>query len=135
MLATTSVLWYSIRAERNSERRSQAVFWGREMLNLVRSRNLPFSGPFPTVVSELNDGNFDDNGDDSGPRRAFNAPPFGNDFDDPMCTNFQRRIEMKLLSTDPNSHLSDMAAIKVTVYWNEGASQKQVTLWAYHRRP
>ncbi len=132
VLSTSSVLWHSIRAERNSSRRSQAVYWGREMLNLVRSRNLPFQPTIPPVGTDLNDGDYDDPGDDNGPRRAFNAPPFASDFDD---LNFERRIEMKLLSEDPNSHLNEVAAIKVTLFWNEGESDKQVTLWAYHRRP
>lgn len=134
MLGTLSALWYGIRSERYSERRTTGVFLCREVLNLVRSRNLPFAtSTFPNVASGINDGNYDDDGDDNGTKRALNAPPFANDFSG--SENFRRRIEMKRLSTNANSHLSRLAAIKVTVFWNEGGSEKRVTLWAFHKRP
>lgn len=134
VLGTVSALWYGIRSERNSARRGDAAYQGRELMNLIRSRNLPFIGTFPAIPSELNDGNIDNDSDDNGPRRAFNAPPFANDFpSNPF--NFERRIEMKVLSTDPNNHLSSMAAIKVTVFWIDGGSRKESTTWAFHRRP
>lgn len=134
ILGTLSAIWYGIRSERYAERRTTAVFVCRELMNLIRSRNEPFNtGTFPALGSPLNDGNYDDDGDDNGPKRLLNDPPFGNDFSG--AENFRRRIEMKRLSTDPNNHLSDLAAIKVTVFWNEGASEKRVTLWAYHKDP
>ena len=135
ILGTVSALWYGIRSEKNSERRTHAVFQARELINVLRSNNYPFANPANLVVgSDINDGDIDNDGDDSGPRKPFNAPPFTTHFpNNPF--NFERRIEMKQLSTDPNSHLSNMAAIKVTVYWVQGNSEKEVTLWAYHRRP
>lgn len=132
VLATASTLYYSLGAAGDAERRSQAVFWGREMLDLVRARNLPFQPDVPTAPDPINDGDYDNDADDSGPRRAFNAPPFALDFPD---TNFERRIEMKRLSNDPNHHLYQVVAIKVTLFWNEGATEKKVTLWSYHQRP
>lgn len=133
VLGTSAVLWYAIKGERNAERRTQAVYWAREMLNTIQAQNLPFvSGNPPAPPAPLNDGDYDSDGDDNGPRRAFNAPPFENSFPN---LNFERRIEMKVLSTDNNSHLSQIAAIKVTLFWNEGAKQKQVTIWGYHTRP
>ncbi len=135
ILGTISALWYGIKSEKQSERRSHAVFQARELINILRSGNYPFSNPANLVVgSDVNDGDIDNDADDSGSRKPFNAPPFGNHFpENPF--NFQRRIEMKQISNDPNSHLSNMAAIKVTVFWNEGRSDKEVTLWAYHRKP
>ncbi len=137
VLGTMSALWYGIRSERYSERRTAAVFVVREMLNQIRSQNLPFTtSTFPAVGSELNDGSFDDDSDDSGPKRAFNAPPFANTTSFGNTTeSFQRRIEMKRLSTNENDYRSTIAAVKVSLFWNEGASEKKVTLWAYHRKP
>ena len=135
ILGTVSALWYGIRSEKNSERRTHAVFQARELINILRSDNYPFVNPANLVIgSDVNDGDIDDDSDDNGPRKPFNAPPFANHFSSNPF-NFERRIEMKQLSTDPNSHLSKMAAIKVTVYWVQGNSEKEVTLWAYHRRP
>ncbi len=132
-LGAVSALWYGIKTEKYAERRSSAVFLGREMLNLIRSRNLPFLPTVPPVGDPINDGDYDDPGDDNGARRPYNAPPFSNDFDTDF--NFERRIEMKLMSSNPNNHLSQMAGIKVTLYWVEGGAQKEVTLWGFHRRP
>lgn len=135
ILGTVSSLWYGIKSEKGSERRTNAVFLGRELANLVRSRNLPFADPsYFTVGSDINDGNYDSDADDSGPRRAFNAPPFANDFPTNEL-NYERRIEIKLMSADPNSHLNDIVAIKVTIYWDEGGSRKEAVTWAYHKRP
>ena len=92
--------------------------------------------PPPSVVpvfpDPINDGDYDNDGDDNGPRRAFNEAPFALDFPD---NNFERRIEMKRLSNDPNHHLFQVAAIKLILYWNEGGTEKKVTLWSYHQRP
>lgn len=132
VLATASVLFYAIGAAGDAERRTQAVYWGREMLDLIRARNLPFQPDVPAVPDPINDGNYDDDADDSGAQRPFNAPPFALDFPD---TNFTRRIEMKRLSNDPNHHLYQVAAIKITLYWNEGEKENKVTLWTYHQRP
>lgn len=135
ILGTLSSLWYGIKSEKGSERRAHAVFQARELTNVLRAGNYPFANPsYLQVGSDINDGDIDNNGDDNGPRRPFNDPPFANHFpENPF--NFQRRIEMKQLSTDPNNHLSNMVAIKVSVFWNEGRRNQEVTLWAYHRKP
>lgn len=133
VLGTTSALWYGIRSERYAERRSHAVFQAREMVNLIRARNLPFQGQNLDIGSPLNDGDYDDNLDDFTSKQPFDAAPFGNDFTNEF--NFQRHIEMKQLSNDPNSHLNQMVAIKVILFWIDGNSERRVTVWAYHRRP
>lgn len=132
LLGTASVLWYSLKAEKGAEQRLQGVFWAREMLNTIRARNLPFQPDIPSAPNPLNDGSYDDPGDDTGPRRAFNAAPFAEDYPD---LNFQRRIEMKRVSNDPLSHLYNVAVIKVTLFWNDGERTRSVTLCGYHRRP
>lgn len=132
ILGTCSAIYYGVRAQKETGRRTLAAFWGREMINLIRSRNLPFQPSVPAVGHPINDGDYDKDSDDDGPRRAFQDPPFTNDFPD---VNFERRIEMKLLSPDATSHLHEIAAIKLTLFWNEGGSRKSMTMWSYHRRP
>ncbi len=137
VLGSLSALWYGIRSERYSERRTSAVYVAREMINQIRSQNLPFTtSTFPAVGSALNDGDIDNDGDDGGARRNFNDPPFANSTSFGITSeNFQRRIEMKRLSTNDDDFRSSIALVKVTLFWNEGASEKKVTLWAYHRKP
>ncbi len=139
VLGTVSALWYGIRSEKYSERRANAVFQGRELLNSIRAQNLPFAGSdvngvnYLTVGSLLNDGDFDNDSDDGAVRREFNDPPFGNLYPTNQY-NFKRSVEMKRLSNDPNDYRYNMAAIKVSLYWNEGRHDKEVTLWGYHKR-
>ena len=133
VLGTVSALWYGIRSERYSDRRAQAVYQAREMTNLIRTRNLPFLDDNLDPGSDINDGDYDNDGDDNAVWKDFNAAPFADDFTNEF--NFQRHIEMKTMSTDPNSHLSDLVAIKVILKWVEGSTEKEVKLWAYHRRP
>lgn len=132
LLGTVSALWYGIRSEKYSDRRTNAVYQAREMINQIKRKDYPFITD-PAIVTALNDGDYDDDSDDNGPRQAFNAFPFAN-FYTSNPYNFQRRVEMKLMSTDPNSHLNDLAAIKVTLWWNEGGSEKHLTLYGMHRR-
>lgn len=140
VLGTVSALWYGIRSEKYSERRANAVFQARELLNAMKSENIPFQGsdtvagvPWLTVGSHLNDGDYDDDSDDGDSRRAFNEFPFGNLYQTNEF-NFQRQVEMKLLSTDTDNYLNNICAIKVSLYWNEGRHEKEVTLWGYSRR-
>lgn len=133
ILGTVSALWFGIRSERFSERRTNAVFQGRELINNIRSNGYAFNPLYTTPGSDLNDGDYDNDADDNGPRRPFNDPPFANHFpNNPF--NFRRRVEIKRLSTDSNNHLSHMAAIKVSVYWDEGSTERKVVLWAYQRQ-
>lgn len=140
VLGTVSALWYGIRSEKYSERRANAVFQARELINAIRAGNYPFTFdtnegvPFIQVGSSLNDGDIDDDSDDNSSRREFNEFPFGNLYPTNQF-NFQRRVEMKLLSNDPNDYRNDLVAIKVSLFWNEGRHEKEVTLWGYHRRP
>lgn len=133
ILGTVSALWYGIRSERYADRRTQAVYQAREMINLIRARNLPYQGNNLNVGSFINDGDYDNDADDAVVKKDFNAAPFGNDFTNAF--NFKRHIEMKVMSSDPTHHMSEMVGIKVTLFWIDGSAEKKVTLWAYHRRP
>ena len=133
VLGTVSALWYGIRSERYSERRTQAVYQARELMNIIRARNEPFNNNHLDPGSNLNDGDYDNDSDDGQVRRPFNDHPFASDFTNEF--NFERSVEMKLLSTNSNDHRNQMVAIKVMLFWNEGDQEKRVTLWTYHRRP
>ncbi len=133
VLGTISALWYGIRSERYSDRRTQAVYQARELLNLIRSRNLAFLDNNLTLGSAINDGNYDNDADDRTVQKAFNAPPFQNDFTSNQF-NFKRHIEMKRLSSSTSDYRYDIVAVKVILFWNEGASEKKVVLWGYTRQ-
>ena len=79
VLGTVSALWYGIRSERYSDRRAQAVYQAREMTNLIRTRNLPFLDDNLDPGSDLNDGDYDNDGDDNAVWKDFNAAPFADD--------------------------------------------------------
>ena len=110
-----------------------------ELLNAIRAQNLPFGSsdvtgtPYLQLGSELNDGDYDDDSDDGAVRREFNDAPFGNIYPTNQY-NFKRSVEMKRLSNDPNDYRFEMVAIKVSLYWNEGRHDKEVTLWGYTKR-
>lgn len=133
VLGTISALWYGIRSERYSERRTHAIYQARELMNIIRARNEPFNNDHLVLGSDLNDGDYDNDADDGLVRKPFNAPPFTSDFDNEF--QFERSVEMKLVSTNPNDHRSKLVALKVMLFWNEGDQEKKVTLWTYHRRP
>jgi prepilin-type N-terminal cleavage/methylation domain-containing protein len=141
VLGTVSALWYGIRSEKYSERRSNAVSQSRELLNAMKAQQYPFAGSdvvnsvsWLTIGSHLNDGDYDNDGDDDSSRRAFNEYPFENLYPTNEF-NFERRIEMKRLSNNVNNYQNDLVAIKVSIFWNEGRHEKEVTLWGYSRRP
>lgn len=131
ILGTTAALWYGIRSERYSERRSSAVFQSRELLNAIRSGGYADLPGYLAPGSDLNDGDFDNDADDTGPQRAFNAPPMQNYFPNNPY-NFRRRVELKRLSTSSTNHLNFITAIKVTLFWDEGGQEKKLTLIAYN---
>ena len=140
VLGTVSALWYGVRSEQYSERRSNAVSQARELINAMKAQNYPFQGsdvvngvPWEQVGSHLNDGDIDNEGDDDGPRRPFNQYPFENLYPTNEF-NFDRRVELKFLSNNPNSYQNDIAVLKVSLFWNEGRHDKEVTLWGYSRR-
>jgi len=62
----------------------------------------------------------------------LNAPPLTSLPADP---NFRRKTRVRLLSTDENNHLSQIAEVQVTVYWMDKHRLRQVMVTAHHRRP
>lgn len=132
ILGTLAALWFGIRSERYSERRSNAVFQGRELMNAIRTSGFAQLPTYLAVGSTLNDGSYDNDADDNGPQRAFNATPFQNHFpNNPF--NFRRRVEMKRMGASTSDYLYNVIAIKVTVFWDEGGQQKQLVLRSFQQ--
>lgn len=138
ILGTVAALWYGIQSERYSDRRTTAVFQGRELINAIRANNYAFNPLYMPATpasqrTDLNDGDYDDDNDDENIMRAFNEPPFANQFpNNPF--NLQRHVEMKYLSSDNTNYLSKLAAIKVQVVWEEAGVKKHITLWTLQRQ-
>lgn len=130
-IAIYSMLSVGIRATRQSGRLTEAVNFGRHIVELIRVRNLPFSQRSlpPARDSGLNDFPKD--------RRPLDAAPFGNsDFSGlPDTSNFTRNITMSRLSKDKNSFDSQIIKLKVTVYWSEKRFERKAELFTLHRQP
>ena len=59
ILGTISALWYGIRSEKYADRRANAVFQARELLNNIRSNSYAFDATYLAANSDLNDGDYD----------------------------------------------------------------------------
>lgn len=122
---------FGIQASRQGGRMTQAVSWNRQIVEMIRVRNLPFTVatlPAP-ALSGLNDAvdmPFKE-------RNDLNAPPFSNDL--PAGTGFKRSIQMRRLSTDASDYRYTIAEITSTLHWMENGRPRKVTLRALHRQP
>ncbi len=120
-----------LKATRHSGRMTEAVNYGRQLVELIRVRNLPFNQDRvpPARESGLNDRLLE--------RRPLAAPPFGNsDFAGlPETANFRRNIRMERVSDSSESFEYHLMKITVTVYWSESGDERSVQLSTYHRQP
>jgi len=121
---------FGIQSTRFSGRMTQAVTWNRQVLELIRVRNLPFTGPLPPPEeSGLNDP----------PNQSFdqlpnlNDAPFVNDL--PLGTGFKRSIQVRRLSNDLTDYRYTVAEITVTIFWTENGRLRNVSMKALHRQP
>jgi type II secretory pathway pseudopilin PulG len=117
---------YGVNSVRYGGRVTEASNYARQLVELVRTRNLPFAGACPPAsTSGYND--------PAGTRRDLNAAPFANDL--PANTGFTRQIRIERVSNDPADYRYEIARITVTVYWYEKSKEKKVEVTALHRRP
>ncbi len=121
---------FAIQSTRFSGRMTQAVTWNRQVLELIRVRNLPFTVPLPPPEeSGLNDP----------PNQPFeklpdlNAAPFLNDL--PLGTGFKRSIQVRRLSNNVADYRYTVAEITVTIFWMENGRPRNVSMKALHRQP
>ena len=121
---------YGMDSANHSARLSEAVGYARQLIELVRSRNLPFQGSLPPAS---NSGLYDTLTTDWASLKDLNAAPFAVDL--PANTGFKRRIRVTRLSADSTSYQYEIAEIRVAVFWREKNRQRQVEFVAHHRKP
>ncbi len=121
---------YGMRSSKSSARLTEATNYGRQMIEIIRSRNLPFArGMPPPAEFALNDP----------PGLPFEAlpnleaPPYANDF--PPNTGFRRHIQVFRETSVAADYRFNLAEIRVTILWMEGDRSRQVELTAHHRQP
>ena len=121
---------FAINSTRFSGRMTQAVTWNRQVIELIRGRNLPFIVPLPPPEkSGLNDPlnlPFEKLPD-------LNAAPFLNDL--PLGTGFKRSIQVRRLSNNAADYRYTVAEITVTIFWMENGRPRNVSMKALHRQP
>lgn len=131
IMATMASLWFGVKSERYSERRTHAVFQARELLSVIRTYANVES--YLAAGSEFNDGSYDNDSDDLDPARQqpFNATPLANYFPNNPY-NFRRHVEMKRLAPlTGNDYRKGVIGIKVILFWDEGGHEKHLILKGY----
>lgn len=117
---------FGMRAEELADRKTQATYRARQLVDLIRTRNLPFLGVCPPPTSSgLND--------PPGQKRPLNDPPFANDF--ASDTGFSRSIRIERVSNNPADYAYDMVRVRVVLYWNQKGTDRELELEVLHRRP
>lgn len=121
---------FSIESTRHGAHLSEAVSYNRQIIELIRVRNLPFMEDLPPPESSgLNDPETE-----TWTRLpALNALPFANDL--PENTGFRRSIQVRRVSNDVSDYRYQIAEITVTVYWMENGRLRKVRMTAHHRQP
>lgn len=121
---------YGMQSTSHSARVSEAVGHARQLVEVIRSRNMPFQTPLPPPVSS---GLADPQTSEWSRLKELNAPPFANDL--PANSGFRRRVRVHRVSTDPTDYRYEIAEIQVTLFWREKDRQRQVEMTAAHRQP
>lgn len=130
ILGVLGAFAYGMEASNHSARLSEAVGYARQLVELVRSRNLPFQGSLPPAASSgLNDAS----STTWSSLKELHAAPFAVDL--PPNTGFRRLIQVSRVSNTVTDYRYDIARIRVVVFWREKNRQKQFELVAEHRKP
>lgn len=124
LLTLLGAISFGLEGTRNAAGHQQAVYFARELMELVRERHLA-----ETVISPPNPG-FRDGADD---RVPLNAAPFVKDF--PDNSGYTRRIVTRRASSDPDDYHSRLYEIEITVFWRVKARENNYRLVGIHRVP
>jgi len=123
---------YGLHSTNHSARLSEAVNYSRQLVELIRVRNLPFlydSLP-PPSTSGLNDTD-KTSWEQLSP---LEAAPFTHDI--PPHTGFRRRILVgRVPGSGGSDYRSNLAEIRVSVQWMEKDQVREVEMVGHHRRP
>lgn len=130
ILGVFSSFAFGIQAARQGGQMTKAVSWNRQIVELIRVRNLPFTVALPPARST---GLNDPTGLEWKDMTEMNAPPFSNDL--PAGTGFRRSLQLRRLSSDPSDYRYSIAEITSTLVWLENGKPRKVVLRALHRQP
>ena len=123
---------YGLQSTNHSARLSEAVNYSRQLVELIRVRNLPFL--YATLPPPPTTGLNDTDKNSWEELSALEAPPFAHDI--PPHTGFRRRI---VVSRVPGSggadYRSNLAEIRVSVQWMEKDQVREVEMVGHHKRP
>lgn len=121
---------FGIQASRQGGRMTQAVSWNRQIVEMIRVRNLPFTVTLPPARST---GLNDPTDLAWAEMTELNAAPFANDL--PAGSGFKRSIQIRRMSSDTSDYRHTIAEITSTLHWMENGRPRKVTLRALHRQP
>jgi type II secretory pathway pseudopilin PulG len=127
ILGICSTLALGTRAEGEAQRITEATAYTREIIDLIRSRNLDFAAwpGLPSRASGINDG--------PDARQALNAAPFAADL--PKGTPYHRNVRIERMPVASTDYRAAIVIITATVTWFEGGQEHSTTFQAYHRQP
>lgn len=121
---------FGLHSTSSSARLSEAVGYARQVVELIRSRNLPFQTTCPPPqASGLND----PASLEWSQLPVLNAAPFANDL--PPNSDFRRRIQVRRESGNSADYRFNVAEIYVSVLWMEKGHLRSVELTAHYRKP
>ncbi len=138
ILGVVASFTFGLQSTRFSGQMSRALAWNRQLIEMIRVRNLAFTPDIPPSTSGLNDGPAPSTGTDEARfrnLRDLNDAPFLNDL--PLGTGFKRRIQIRRLGSTSaaDKYRQRIAEITVTVYWMDNGRLREVTMKALHRQP
>jgi len=115
ILGVFQVFADGVRGEAQADRVTSAIMYDRQLITLIRTRNLAFGG----IASDA-----------STDRRALNEAPFANDL--PADSGFTRNIQLQQF--EPSGYPSSLRRIIVTVYWSDRGTERKVELQTVQRQ-
>ncbi len=121
---------YGLQASNSSARLTEAVGYSRQLVEIIRARNLPFAYGLPLAA---NSGLKDPETASFRELPELNAAPFANDL--PANTGFRRRITVSREVNDASDYRYRIAEVRVTVLWMERDRLRRVEMTAHHRQP
>lgn len=116
ILSVLGSMTYGTRTVELGIHTSEGLRYAREVIDLIRVRNLAFTGSLSGL---------------DGVRTPLDAPPF--QFDLPPDTGFSRSIRLEKLARTDGRETDALMKVSVTVYWAD-AVERSTQLEAYCRR-
>lgn len=135
LLGTLAALSYGVRGQKVSGDYTLATNYARQLIELVRVRNLDWQDPLPAgLVDTVGGGGLDD---PTTQTRPLGSAPFQADFVglNTVDQNFRRSIQIARVSNVPTDYRYRIKQITVSVYWWDKRKLKRLTMLGYHAQP